>query len=87
MPPLPARAATDPSTVRTPRTPGVKCAEAAASSSSVRSANSTPRASAARTQAPEISWASRNGTPRLTSHSAMSVARENPWGANSASLR
>ena len=39
-----------------------------------------PRASHACTHAPAISWASRNGTPWRTSHSATSVASEKPCG-------
>ena len=43
-----------------------------------------PSSSQRRTQAPATSWATRNGTPSRTSHSAMSVASEKPWGASSA---
>ena len=52
--------------------------------SSVTSSSSIPRSSQSRTSDPEISCASRKGTPRFTSHSATSVARENPCGASSA---
>ena len=85
VPPRASRAAMDPATVRTSRTCGVSAGWTPASSASVRSARPTPRASAARTQPPAASWATRNGTPWRTSHSATSVARVNPAGASAAS--
>ena len=57
----------------------------AARSSSERSQSSMPRPSHSRTHAPATSWATRNGTPSRTSHSATSVASEKPWGASASS--
>ena len=56
----------------------------AANCSSVRSHSSMPCSSHTRTASPEISWASRKGTPWRTSHSATSVASAKPCGASSA---
>ena len=44
-----------------------------------------PRPSHSRTHAPATSWATRNGTPSRTSHSATSVASEKPCGASDSS--
>src|SRR3954470_20581419 len=83
VPPLALREASAPGTLRTVRTSGVRWAEILANWSSVRSLSSLPSASAALTHSPATSWATRKGTPCLTSHSAMSVASEKPAGASS----
>src|SRR5690606_34918413 len=81
VPPTPERLASEPSTVSTSRTSGVRRGSIAAYCSSLGSWSSSPSASQNRTRAPEISCASRNGTPWRTRWSATSVASENPCGA------
>lgn len=53
-------------TLSTSRTSGVSSALTRANSSSLSSSSPTDRISAARTAAPAISWADRNGTPLRT---------------------
>ena len=84
VPPRPERDSTEPCTVSTSCTAGVRWGEISASWSSLSSWSSMPSSSQRRTQAPATSWATRKGTPSRTSHSAMSVASEKPWGASSA---
>ena len=81
VPPRLARAASAPRTDSTSRTSGVSSGEILARSASLTSPSSHSCTWHHTTRWPATSCASRNGTPRRTSNSAMSVASAKPGGA------